>query len=292
MKLMILLLTLGLLAGAQARSLFRDAPKTKWETALDSFWLTVNKMEEAADEARAKMKDSPISKELDGLIKDTMEELSIYAEDMKSKVSPMAQDAQQRFTEEVSALADKLKSDMEDTKNKAIQYSGDLRMMFDQNIEDVQGKVNMYMKKLKKRLSKDSEDLKKKLSQYGEDFRKSTEDKVENLRKAVEPYLSNVKDKGQQRLMNLKDAIDEQGKQLRDRFVSVAKDAQAKMKKTASDVKSSVDKLGEQFRKWFNPNVESLRNQLLLLTIRLRPEVEQDIKDPTCLNILPFPVCI
>lgn len=51
--------------GAQARSLFHDEPKTKWELALDSFWQTLNKMEEAADEATSKVKDSQVSKELE-----------------------------------------------------------------------------------------------------------------------------------------------------------------------------------------------------------------------------------
>ncbi|CAH2319002.1 apolipo E [Pelobates cultripes] len=272
MKLIALLVTIGLLAGAQARSLSRDGPKTKWETALDSFWQTLNKMEEAADETKETMKDSPVSKELDGLIKDTMEELSNYASDIKSNVGPMAQDAQEKFTEEISALADKLKSDMEDTKTRAIQYSGDLRMMFDQNIEDVQGKMSMYMKKLKKRLSKDTEDLKKKLSQYGDDIRGNTEKKVESLRKAVEPYVTNLKEKGEQRLQSLKDAMDEQGKALRDRFASVAKDVQNKVKKMASDVKSSVDKLSDQVKKWFNPSVESLRNSLQNLAKSLQPK--------------------
>lgn len=54
-----------LFAGAQARSFFKDEPKTKWESALDSFWQTLNKMEEAADEATSKMKDSQLGKELE-----------------------------------------------------------------------------------------------------------------------------------------------------------------------------------------------------------------------------------
>lgn len=51
--------------GAQARSLFKDAPRTKWESALDSFWQTLNKVEEAADDATLRMRDSEIGKELE-----------------------------------------------------------------------------------------------------------------------------------------------------------------------------------------------------------------------------------
>ncbi|XP_075047059.1 apolipoprotein E [Mixophyes fleayi] len=253
MKLTVLLLTIGLLAGTLDIYLLSNKSRTHIQVHFKtSFYICdLNPFTNIS-----------VLIFCSGLIKETMQELSNYADDLKSKVGPMAQDAQQRFTDEISALADKLKSDMEDTKSRAILYSGDLRSMFDQNIEDVQGKVSMYMKKLKKRLAKDGEDLKSKLSQYGEDLSKNTQEKVDNIRKTIEPYVSNLKKKGQARLQSLKDAMDEQGKQLRDRFASVAKDVQSKVKKMTSDAKSSIDKLSEQMRKWFNPSIDNLRNEL------------------------------
>ncbi|MGH0189459.1 UNVERIFIED_CONTAM: hypothetical protein FKN15_035876 [Acipenser sinensis] len=147
--------------GTHARAVPKSELQGKWEESVDKFWEYVNKVATTADDFVDQIKGSQVSKELDGLITDTMGELNIYADDLQNKLAPFTQDAAAKFGRDVAALRGKLQGDMDEVKGKMAQYAEELRLMVGQNAEEVRSRISMYTRKLKKRLNKDTEELRR-----------------------------------------------------------------------------------------------------------------------------------
>ena len=90
-----------------------------------------------------------------------MAELDTYRADVEAKLAPYAQDTAGQISQELQLLTDRLQKDMMDAKERSTQYMGELRAMMDQSTDDVRNRVNTYVRKLKKRLTKDKEEIRK-----------------------------------------------------------------------------------------------------------------------------------
>lgn len=95
------------------------------------------------------------------LIQDSMAELSIYKDDLQTKLGPYTQEAGERLGTDLQKLFDKLRDHMIDGREQMEKYSLELTTMMEQNADDVRVRVTAYTRKLKKRLSKDTEEIKR-----------------------------------------------------------------------------------------------------------------------------------
>lgn len=93
------------------------------------------------------------------LITDTMSELNMYSDDMKTKLGPLAKDTAERLGKEVQLLVNKLQAHMAEAKDRTTVYTLELQTMLEQNANDVSHRVNTYSRKLNKRLSKDTQEI-------------------------------------------------------------------------------------------------------------------------------------
>ncbi|KAJ7303975.1 hypothetical protein JRQ81_011491 [Phrynocephalus forsythii] len=252
--------------GSWANPVFQEEPRSKWEETVEVFWDYVTRIGNAADDVTTQIKSSQISKELDGLITDTMAEVEAYTDDLRSKLGPYAQEVQQRLTAEVSTLSGKLRGDMEETKSKVVQYTNDARVMIDHNLDVLRSQLGLYMRKLKKRLSKDAEDLRRKMAAYTEEVRASTGEKVDAVRQSLQPYLSKIREKGQERFQALQQAVGEQGKMVHEQLSSRAQELHDHLRDKAEEVKGSFDQFAEKMNQWFAPYLQDISNQVQALT--------------------------
>ncbi|KAG2470537.1 APOEB protein, partial [Polypterus senegalus] len=273
MKFLAVILATAFIAGSQARFLLLgDEPKSKWEESVDNFWQYVSKIGTGADDIVGQIKSSQLSRELDGLITDTMAELNLYTDDLKNKIAPYTQSMASQFGDDIVGMKDKLHLDMTDVKNKMVQYSEELRLMVDQNVEEVKSKMNIYMRKLKKKLSKDSEDLRRKFTTYAEDLRTRTSQNMEAMRDRFEPYTSDIKEKTQQKLDSLQQIFTDQAKSIRDRFNGKATEFKSDFEQKAKEVQGLMQDKAEELRNWFEPYINNLRQQFDTMLENLKPK--------------------
>ncbi|XP_026571198.1 apolipoprotein E [Pseudonaja textilis] len=258
MKLFALLFAVGLLSASWANPFFQDEPKSKWEETMDVFWGYVTKAASVADDITAQIRGSQLNKELDGLITDTIGEVEIYTEDLRSKFGPYTQELQERLVTEVSALTGKLRNDMEETKAKLLQYSRDTQLVIDHNVDNVKSQFNLLLRKMKKRLTKDAEELRQKLRAYTEEMRTNAEEKVSSVRQNLEPYFSNVREKGQQRIQALQQAIGEQGRMVQEQLNSRVQELKKQFQERLQEVKNAFDQAVDKLRQLVNPILEDI----------------------------------
>lgn len=88
-----------------------------------------------------------------------MAELTMYKDDVQSKLAPHAVASTTQMSEDLQLLANKLQTDMTDAKERSNEYLNELKSMVDQNLDDVRSRITTYTTKLRKRLTKDTEDI-------------------------------------------------------------------------------------------------------------------------------------
>lgn len=95
------------------------------------------------------------------LIQDSMSELSMYKDDVQTKLAPYAQEAGEHLAADLQKLANKLRDHMMEGREQMDKYSQELQTMMEQNADDVRTRVSAYTRKLKKRLNKDTQEIKR-----------------------------------------------------------------------------------------------------------------------------------
>lgn len=95
------------------------------------------------------------------LIQDSMSELTMYKDDLETKLAPYTQEAAERMAIDLQKMGDKLREHMSEAREQMEKYSVELQTMMEQNADDVRARVSAYNRKLKKRLTKDTEAIKR-----------------------------------------------------------------------------------------------------------------------------------
>uniref|UniRef100_A0A8C4WMN8 Apolipoprotein E n=1 Tax=Gopherus evgoodei TaxID=1825980 RepID=A0A8C4WMN8_9SAUR len=199
--------------GCQANPIVQDEPKTKWEEAVTVFWNYLSKVGHAAENVTAQIKSSQLSKELDGLITDTMAEVEVYREQLRTQFGPYAQEAQQRLGSEVAALTGKLRADMEEAKGRL-------------NLEEVRARVGMYLRKLRKRLGKDAEELRRKMAAYaGEAMGEQSQKVRDSLGTRAQELHGHLQEKAEE----VQSSLDQAAEQVRQWFAPFLQDVRAQL---------------------------------------------------------------
>lgn len=90
-----------------------------------------------------------------------MAELAKYKDDIQTKIRPLTDASPSQMTEDLQLLVDRLGRDLQDGKERGIQYLTEMKAMVDQNTGTIQNRMDGYLRKLKKRLHADTEEIRK-----------------------------------------------------------------------------------------------------------------------------------
>lgn len=81
-----------------------------------------------------------------------MTELARYRDDLQAKIT---ETAPTQWPQDLQLLMDRLAKDLQDGRDHSIVYLTEIRSMVDQNTGNVQGRMESYLKKLRRRLNSD-----------------------------------------------------------------------------------------------------------------------------------------
>uniref|UniRef100_A0A8C5G910 Apolipoprotein Eb-like n=1 Tax=Gouania willdenowi TaxID=441366 RepID=A0A8C5G910_GOUWI len=197
MKSAVLVLALAVITGCNARAVRQASPvPNPWEETVDRFWQTVTNLNQKADGVIQDLKASQLSRELDTLITDTMAELTVYKDDIQTKLTPFTEASVGKLSQDLTLLFEKLRRDMVDAKDRNVVYLGELKSMLEHNSDDVHGRITTYSNKLRKRLTKDTEEIRETVSTYLGELQSRTSQNLHNVREGVEPYVKQAGDTG------------------------------------------------------------------------------------------------
>ncbi|KAG9334613.1 hypothetical protein JZ751_007436 [Albula glossodonta] len=278
MKAVAVILILAVITGCQARAVMKDEPKSKWEDTVDRFWEYVSDLSTKADEAVQGVKSSQLRRELDTLITDTMAELTIYRDDLQTKLGPYAQDTANQMSEDLQLLFNKLQADMIDAKERSTQYVHELKTMMEQNVDDVKNRVSTYTRKLKKRLGKDTEEIRNAnvlthppllplsapstVATYLGEVQSRATQNIESVRESLEPYVLQAREKTSEKLGSLTELLMSQTQDLSEKFETQASVIRNRLEQTAQDLRSTLEGQLEDLANWFTPYAAKIRDQL------------------------------
>ncbi|XP_054620152.1 apolipoprotein Ea isoform X2 [Dunckerocampus dactyliophorus] len=262
MRVFALIVTLAVISGCQARSVFPDESTTAWEAAVENFKNYMTALSEKADGMVRDIKSSQIRRELDTLIQDSMAELDVYRGELESKLAPYTQETAKRLGNELRGLAEHLYDHMIMYRDQMEAYTQDLNTLVKQNADDIRLKVSAYTRKMKKRLSKDTMDIKTHVATYFEKLQSRTSNNIEDLRVRLHPYVAQVRDNTQAKITTLNDLLKAQVEHMKDQIQSTADDIKERYEKTSENLRSTLQEKMEELRNWFQPFVSMISDNM------------------------------
>ncbi|KAK6323514.1 hypothetical protein J4Q44_G00058530 [Coregonus suidteri] len=262
MKAVAVILALAVLSGCHAWVLpMQDEPQTPWEKTIDQFKDYITDLNSKADEKVKNIRASQLSRELDTLITDTMSELNMYSDDMKTKLGPLAKDAAERLGKDMQLLLNKLQAHMTEAKDRTTVYTQELQTMLEQNANDVRNRVNTYSRKLNKRLSKDTQEISSKVTTYFEELQSRTTSRVESVRDRFQPYYVQIRERAVDKMTTLSKLLTTQAEKVKDKLESRAEEVREQLEKTTENLRTTLEGKMEELRTWFNPYGLKIRDQ-------------------------------
>uniref|UniRef100_A0A8C5NDQ6 Apolipoprotein E n=1 Tax=Gouania willdenowi TaxID=441366 RepID=A0A8C5NDQ6_GOUWI len=212
MRLFALILALAVFAGCHGRRLPQNDAQSSWEAAVNKVKDYFTNLGEKIEELMNDMKKSQITRELDTLIQDTMDELNKYKNYIEKKLAPYAKEATEEAVRDLQRLYDKLYQHMKEGKDQMEKYGEELQVMMEQNVDDVRARVSAYTRKLRKRLQKDTQEIQRHISSYFEDIQASASNQLNGIRSKSQ--TNKVKEKLQDMAEDIKDRLGNTGKNL------------------------------------------------------------------------------
>nr|XP_057903177.1 apolipoprotein Ea isoform X2 [Doryrhamphus excisus]XP_057903178.1 apolipoprotein Ea isoform X2 [Doryrhamphus excisus]XP_057903179.1 apolipoprotein Ea isoform X2 [Doryrhamphus excisus]XP_057903180.1 apolipoprotein Ea isoform X2 [Doryrhamphus excisus] len=262
MRVFLIIVTLAVISGCQARSVVQDEFTTPWEAAVENFKNYMTALNEKADGMVKDIKSSQIKRELDTLIQDSMAELDAYREDLEIKLAPYTQETAKRLGSELRGLAEHLYDHMIMYRDQMETYSQELNTLVKQNADDIRLKVSAYTRKMKKRLSKDTMEIKTHVATYFEKLQARTSNNMEDLRVRLQPYFAQVRDNTQAKITTLNDLLKAQVESMKDQIQSTADDIKESYEKTSENLRSTLQDKMEELRSWFQPFVSMITENM------------------------------
>ncbi|XP_041708329.1 apolipoprotein Eb [Coregonus clupeaformis] len=263
MKAVAIILALTVISGCHARAVRQaEAPQNRWEENVERFWTYVSELNSRADGLVDNLKASQLSRELDTLITDTVAELTVYREDIQTKLGPYAQDTAGLLGQDLQLLTTKLQTDMVDAKERSTQYLGELKTMIEQNADDVHNRGNTYIRKLKKRLNKDTEEIRNTVATYLGEIQSRTSQNMDLVKERVEPYVSQAHDTAAERLGSFTDLLKNQAQDLSQQVSTQAEGMREQLEATAEDLRTTLEGKIDELSSLIAPYAAKIREQL------------------------------
>lgn len=88
-----------------------------------------------------------------------MAELERYKDDAEAKIGSLTQTSSTQMADDLQLLLKRLGKDLQDGKDRGIQYLTDMKNMPDAG--DIQNRMDNYLRKLKKRVQDDAAGIRK-----------------------------------------------------------------------------------------------------------------------------------
>ncbi|KAK2844832.1 hypothetical protein Q5P01_011491 [Channa striata] len=263
MKAVALILALAVITGCNARSVpvQADATTNRWEDTVNRFWQYVSELNQRADGVMQDLKASEITRELDTLITDTMSELTVYRDEIQTKLTPYTDPSTGQLSQDLQLLADKLQKDMLEAKERSTEYLGELKTMMEQNSDDVQNRINAYANKLKKRLNKDTEEIHNTVATYLGELQSRTSQNLGAVKGQVQPYVHQASDTATKKLSDVSSLLQSQVDSLGQQLETQAEGLKTQLESTAQDLRTQLEGKIDELTELFSPYATKLREQ-------------------------------
>ncbi|KAM3872723.1 apolipoprotein Eb [Diretmus argenteus] len=264
MKSVALFLALAVITGCNARAV-RQADATQqnpWEVTVDRFWEYISDLNKKADGVVENIKASQLTRELDTLITDTMADLTVYRDDIQTKLGPYAEGTVTQLSQDLQLLANKLQTDMMDAKDRSTQYLGELKTMMDQNADDVHNRVSTYTRKLKKRLNKDTEEIRNTVATYLGELQSRTSHSLDTVKEHVEPYVSQAHDTAAEKLSSISTLLKGHAEGLSHQLETQAEGLKGQLENTAQELRSTLTHRIDELSDLISPYAIKIREQI------------------------------
>ncbi|KAK0150807.1 Apolipoprotein Eb [Merluccius polli] len=258
MKAVALILALAVIAGCNARAVIPDQTPPIWEETVDRFWRYIAELNTKADGVVDNLKASQLTRELDTLITDTMAEISVYKQDVTTKLGPYADDTTGQLTQDLQLLVDRLQSDMLEAKEKSRVYLEEVKSLVEQNADETNTRISSYTHKLKKRLNKDTEAIRTTVENYLSEVQSRASQNLGVVKKRVEPYFSQVHGTATEKLTSFTDLLKTQADQLE----TQAESLRGQLEATAEELRTSMDAKMDQLGEMLSPYAAKIREQI------------------------------
>uniref|UniRef100_A0A8C5ELH6 Apolipoprotein Eb-like n=2 Tax=Gouania willdenowi TaxID=441366 RepID=A0A8C5ELH6_GOUWI len=274
MKSAVLVLALAVITGCNARAVRQASPvPNPWEETVDRFWQTVTNLNQKADGVIQDLKASQLSRELDTLITDTMAELTVYKDDIQTKLTPFTEASVGKLSQDLTLLFEKLRRDMVDAKDRNVVYLGELKSMLEHNSDDVHGRITTYSNKLRKRLTKDTEEIRETVSTYLGELQSRTSQNLHNVREGVEPYVKQAGDTASQKFTDISTILKNQAEGLGQQLETQAEGIKTQLESTAEEIRTSLEGKIDELTGLISPYATQIREQLETIVEKVKDSI-------------------
>uniref|UniRef100_A0A8C5ELB8 Apolipoprotein Eb-like n=1 Tax=Gouania willdenowi TaxID=441366 RepID=A0A8C5ELB8_GOUWI len=259
MKSAVLVLALAVITGCNARAVRQASPvPNPWEETVDRFWQTVTNLNQKADGVIQDLKASQLSRELDTLITDTMAELTVYKDDIQTKLTPFTEASVGKLSQDLTLLFEKLRRDMVDAKDRNVVYLGELKSMLEHNSDDVHGRITTYSNKLRK------------LQQM---LQSRTSQNLHNVREGVEPYVKQAGDTASQKFTDISTILKNQAEGLGQQLETQAEGIKTQLESTAEEIRTSLEGKIDELTGLISPYATQIREQLETIVEKVKDSI-------------------
>ncbi|XP_061597230.1 apolipoprotein Eb-like [Cololabis saira] len=262
MKVFAVILALAVFSGCQARSIAPEEWRSTLEDTVDKLKEYMTDMNTRAEEVVKDIRSHQISRELDTLFQDSVAEMSMYKDDLHTKLAPYTQEATERLGRDLQRMAGKLGEHMTDARQQMDLYGQELRTMVELNTDDVRNRLSAYSRKLNKRILKDTEEMKRVVGDYFSELHSRSSDHAEDLRARLDPYFAQVRVNAQAKMTTINDLLKSQMETVKGQIQTAAEDIKERFEDTTEDLTSALGGQMETLRNWFQPYITQIRESM------------------------------
>ncbi|XP_062895119.1 apolipoprotein E-like [Mobula hypostoma] len=260
MKLLVAVLVSALIVASRASQEPSYNLQAKWEEVLEKVWSLANQVLHSTE---AILSDSQLGSQFRELITESLAQLNTTAEDLRSRLGPKSEE----FRLELERLQEQLERDLSSLQSTVEQYQREGQLLTKQSVSDAHHTLSIYLRKYRKRLSRDQDQIRLKLQEYQELLESQGQQVTEGLRQALEPVATEAANQLQERL------------DFQQRLAEVQRQTQSLQERASQDAQGLRNALEEgmaSLRSWLQAEAEKLtsRFQDLLDGLREQPAEE------------------
>ncbi|XP_051901505.1 apolipoprotein Eb [Pristis pectinata] len=263
MKFLVTLLVAGLIAAAQGSQEPAPNAPTKWEEAVEKFWDLASQVLHSTESV---LSNTQLQNRFRELITEGLSQLNTSAEDLRARLGPYSE----QFHSDLEVLRDRLQRDLGSLQSTVEQYHTESQLLAQQGYSDLRHTLGVYLRKYRKRLTRDQEQIRHKFQEYQELLGDQGQRAVEGLRQAVDPVASATGTKLQEGLSALQQGFEQRLDQVRQQAHSFQQQAA----RDTQGLRQAVEDQMAALRDWFQSEAQAIshRFQELLDSVRQQQE--------------------
>ncbi|XP_062895120.1 apolipoprotein A-IV-like [Mobula hypostoma] len=265
MKLLVAVLVSALIVASRASQEPSYNLQAKWEEVLEKVWSLANQVLHSTE---AILSDSQLGSQFRELITESLAQLNTTAEDLRSRLGPKSEE----FRLELERLQERLERDLSSLQSTVEQYQREGQLLTKQSVSDAHHTLSIYLRKYRKRLSRDQDQIRLKLQEYQELLESQGQQVAEGLRQALEPVATEAANQLQERLDSLRQGFQQRLAEVQRQTLSL----QERASQDAQGLRNALEEGMASLRSWLQAEAEKLTShfQDLLDGLREQPAEE------------------